>query len=60
MIQVGELYRNDWGGIVKVTEIRERYVFLELADRPLFIGVKEIENFLEYYTKLSSLEQELL
>lgn len=59
MIQVGDLYRNDWGGIVKITEIKERHVFLELVDRPLFIGVKSIEDFFEYYTILSSLEREL-
>jgi hypothetical protein len=60
MIQVGELYRNNWGGIVRVIEIKEGCVFLEIAHSPLCIGSKDIEDFKVYYTKLSSLEVELL
>ncbi len=61
MIQVGEVYRNVWGVIVRVTAVKEDCVFLEfLQRRSDIVGVKSMDDFKQYYTKLSSLEVELL
>jgi hypothetical protein len=60
MIQVGELYKNIWGVVVIVTSVKQPYVFLGFLDGKSPIGVSLIADFKKYYTKLSSLEAELL